>query len=225
MTSVIASNRLWSPSIKQLKEKTGENFVLIKKKDDMVFDKLQRIKPQYIFFTHWSYTIPKDIYKNFECVIFHMTDLPFGRGGSPLQNLIVREIYETKVTALKCVKEIDAGDVYFKKKLSLFGSAEEIFIRASEIVEEMIVEIMKKRPLPEKQTGDIVNFKRRRPEDGDIASLSSLKQVFDYIRMLDAEDYPNAFLNIGNFKFEFSRAALKKGKIIADVSIEQLIKD
>jgi methionyl-tRNA formyltransferase len=117
MTSVIASNRLWSPSIKQLKEKTGENFVLIKKKDDMVFDKLQRIKPQYIFFTHWSYTIPKDIYKNFECVIFHMTDLPFGRGGSPLQNLIVREIYETKVTALKCVKEIDAGDVYFKKKI------------------------------------------------------------------------------------------------------------
>lgn len=225
MTSIIASNRLWYPSIKNLNKKTGENFILIKKKEDMIFEKLQKIKPKYIFFAHWSYTIPEDIYKNFECIVFHMTDLPFGRGGSPLQNLIVRGIYETKVTALKCVKEIDAGDIYLKKKLSLFGSAEEIFIRASEIVEEMIVEILEKRPFAEKQTGNIVNFKRRRPEDGDISGINSLKQIFDYIRMLDAEDYPNAFLKIGNFKFEFSRATLKKGKIIADVAIEQLVED
>lgn len=57
--------------------------------------------PRYIFFPHWSWKIPVDIYERFECVIFHMTDLPFGRGGSPLQNLVVRGINETQLTALR----------------------------------------------------------------------------------------------------------------------------
>ncbi len=34
--------------------------------------------------------MPREIFENWACVVFHMTDLPYGRGGSPLQNLIVR---------------------------------------------------------------------------------------------------------------------------------------
>jgi len=37
-----------------------------------------------------------------------MTDVPYGRGGSPLQNLIVRGHTETKLTALRCVRDLDA---------------------------------------------------------------------------------------------------------------------
>jgi methionyl-tRNA formyltransferase len=44
-----------------------------------------------------------------------MTDLPFGRGGSPLQNLISRKIYNTKLSAIRVVKELDAGPVFLKK--------------------------------------------------------------------------------------------------------------
>ena len=48
-----------------------------------------------------------------------MTDVPFGRGGSPLQNLISRGIYETKISAFRCVAEMDAGPVYPKRPFSL----------------------------------------------------------------------------------------------------------
>ena len=65
-----------------------------------------------------------------------MSDLPYGRGGSPLQNLIIREHRKTMISAIQCVKEIDAGPVYLKKPLSLEGSAEEIFICANHIIEE-----------------------------------------------------------------------------------------
>ena len=51
--------------------------------------------------------IPTEIFTSFECIVFHMTDLPYGRGGSPLQNLIVRGHKKTKVSALKVVKEVD----------------------------------------------------------------------------------------------------------------------
>ena len=48
-----------------------------------------------------------------------MTDLPYGRGGSPLQNLIINGHKETMMSALRCVQELDAGPIYLKKN-SLF---------------------------------------------------------------------------------------------------------
>ena len=45
---------------------------------------LESYNPRYIFFPHWSWIVPKEIFEKYECVCFHMTDLPFGRGGSPL---------------------------------------------------------------------------------------------------------------------------------------------
>ena len=73
---------------------------------------------RYVFFLHWNWLVPECIWKNHECVCFHMTDVPYGRGGSPLQNLIVRGHTETKLTALRMVAEMDAGPVYAKRPLS-----------------------------------------------------------------------------------------------------------
>ena len=70
-----------------------------------------------------------------------MTDLPYGRGGSPLQNLIVRGHSETKISALKVEKKLDTGDIYLKKNLSLEGSAQKIFQRANTSIIDMIKEI------------------------------------------------------------------------------------
>lgn len=80
--------------------------------------------------------------------MFHMTDLPYGRGGSPLQNLIVRGHKEIMISALRVEKGLDAGDIYMKKPLSLEGTAEEIFIRANDIIEDMIEELILKNTPP-----------------------------------------------------------------------------
>ena len=133
--------------------------------------------------------------------------------------MISRGIYKTKITALKCQKEIDSGDVYLKKELSLYGGAEEIYLRASKVIKVMILEILKKNIVPTKQNGEVVLFKRRNPEDGNMTDLHTLEECFDYIRMLDAEGYPKAFLNIGNIHLEFERASLRNGHIKADVKI------
>lgn len=95
-------------------DENDENYVFIKDKQDLTVERLERINPQYVFLPHWSYIIPKKVYENFNCVIFHMTDLPFGRGGSPLQNLISRGIYRTKISAIRCSKILDGGDVFLK---------------------------------------------------------------------------------------------------------------
>jgi methionyl-tRNA formyltransferase len=152
-----------------------------------------------------------------------MADLPFGRGGSPLQNLIVKGFKKTRISAFKVEEELDAGPIYLKKDLSLEGSAEEIFKRASKIIfDEMIPYIIKNNPKPTPQKGETTIFKRRNPEDGNIGNLNNLDKIFDYIRMLDAEGYPPAFVKINRVKIEFSNAEkIKNGiKVSAEIKLE-----
>lgn len=222
---VIVSNRVWNQKISErLESRLGGSFMFFHRQEDLEITRLEEISPKYIFFPHWSYRIPEEIFQNFECVIFHMTDLPFGRGGSPLQNLIKRQIYETQITALQCVKDLDAGPIYLKHPLSLYGSAEEIFIRASRIIETMIFEIITQCPKPIEQEGKSVTFKRRKPSESNLLDLETLEQVFDQIRMLDAEGYPHAFIEVGKLRFEFTRASLKTANVLADVKIS-LVED
>ncbi len=186
---------------------------------ELSHDLVDEIAPRYIFFLHWSWKVPDEIVDRYECVCFHMTDVPFGRGGSPLQNLIVRGQRETMLTALRMSKEFDAGPVYMKEPLSLEGGAEEIYLRAGRLSAKMIEHMIQHEAKPVPQRGTPVVFKRRKPEESEVKSAGSLEELYDFIRMLDAEGYPRAFLNHGGFRYELSRAALYEGRIVADVTI------
>ncbi|MBS6473995.1 MAG: GNAT family N-acetyltransferase [Acetobacter sp.] len=202
-----------------------ENICYLTSKADLTIENLERINPKYVFFPHWSYIIPAKIYENFDCVIFHMTDLPFGRGGSPLQNLIARKIYKTKISAIKCVKTLDGGDVYLKRDFDISeSSASVLYRKAGKMISEMIDEIVRTSPIPIPQMGEIVEFKRRTPEESDIKNLQDLRSVYDYIRMLDADGYPHAFLKNGKIRFEFQNAEMDGDEISATVKIRRVEK-
>jgi len=186
----------------------------ISQKNELSYKLINDFKPDWIFIPHWSEMIHSSVYLNFNCVVFHMTDLPFGRGGSPLQNLIVRGYKETKVSAIRVAKGLDTGDVYLKRPLDLNGTAQEIFMKASVVIHDMILEIVEKNPTPIPQSGEITLFQRRKPEDGDLYSLSSNSEVYDYIRMLDCEGYPHAFIETEHFRFEFTGARLNNDETI-----------
>tara|TARA_B100000780_G_C21111605_1_gene449247 strand:+ start:1305 stop:1997 length:693 start_codon:yes stop_codon:yes gene_type:complete len=221
-TYVLASEKHWNEDLlEKLPDKIdNSNWLLINNKEHFNIENLNLLNPTKIFIPHWSYIIPDEIFEKYECVVFHMTDLPYGRGGSPLQNLIVLGKEKTKISALKVVKELDAGPIYLKKDLSLHGTAEEIFIRANSIIELMIIEIIDKDLEPKEQKGDVVHFKRRRPKDSNLIDLKEVKDIYNHIRMLDADGYPKAFIENEYFKFEFSNASLKNGEEIkAEIKI------
>ena len=202
-----------------LRTHDGFEVLRIRQRADLSVENLAAFAPSHVFLPHWSWKIPEAVLVLHECVIFHMTDLPFGRGGSPLQNLVVRGIEQTKLTALRCSAELDAGPVYLKRDLSTLGSAEEVFQRAAKLMEGMIVSIANGAIEPTDQTGDVVAFARRRPEQGDLGKVSSLAEAHDVIRMLDADGYPHAFLEAGGLRFEFTRASMRLDHVAADVRI------
>lgn len=223
---IIASQRSWNANLAvRLEKRTGYEFISISNKNELIKENLEKIKPRYIFFAHWSHRIPETVWKNYESIIFHMTDLPYGRGGSPLQNLIMRGHDSTMITALQCVEEIDAGPIYLKRPLSLLGSAAEIFLRADKVIEEMIVDILQEQPIPAPQVGEPTFFTRRKPEDSNIIHAKSLTELFNMIRMLDAEGYPAVFVESGDFKLELKQAERQTDCIEAKVIIRKIEKD
>lgn len=219
---VIASPHARHDALEQrLQERCGLEVLRLRSPAELEQARLAGFAPRYVFFPHWSWKISAQVYEAFECVIFHMTDLPFGRGGSPLQNLVVRGLRDTQLTALRCVAELDAGPVYLKRPLSLLGTAEEILMRAGELTGEMIEHMMREHPEPQPQSGEPTVFRRRTPDEGNLAELDTLEKLFDHIRMLDAQGYPPAFIETAHFKLEFSRASLRADGVIADVRISR----
>jgi methionyl-tRNA formyltransferase len=220
---VIATVKSWNiVNAKKLRSfyKNNYDVRIITGKRDLSNKRLKKLNPRFVFFPHWSWIIPKNIYKEFECVVFHMTDLPFGRGGSPLQNLIERGVVNTKISAIRVDDGIDTGPIYLKRSLNLNGKASDIFIRFSEIVfKDMITHIVKNEPCPVPQKGKAVEFKRRTPSAGNIANMRELKKIYDHIRMLDAEGYPPAFIETGRLKIELNNAILKDGCVSANARI------
>jgi len=224
---IIATIKSWN--IQNAEKLTGQlekeyHIKIFTDRKELTVDTVKEVNPEYIFFPHWSWKIPSEMYEKYNCIVFHMTDLPYGRGGSPLQNLIVRGNEKTKISAIKVVEAMDAGAVYMKKDLDLHGTADEIFMRASKIVfEKMIPEILEAKIIPEEQQGEITTFKRRKPDESNIAEIGSLEKIYDYVRMLDGEGYPRAYIETEHFRVEFSRASLKSDGILTDAKI--ILKD
>ena len=208
--NILLTEKSWHNQLyERLKISYGENqWFRISDKTSLNNNFLKDFKIDKIFIPHWSYYIDKSIYEKHECILFHMTDLPFGRGGSPLQNLIKDGFKSTKMSAIKVNGETDSGPVYLKKELSLKGSAQEIFIRSSEVIESMIDEILENEIIPIKQIGQPTYFKRRKPSESKINGINEINELYDHIRMLDSDDYPRAFIEFDRIKIEFENAQL-----------------
>ena len=218
---ILLTSKSWHKDLFNfLKLRENEDWSIITSKDDFVFSKIKDLNPNKIFIPHWSHIIPSNIFEKFECIVFHMTDLPYGRGGSPLQNLIVRGHQDTMISAIQIDQGVDTGNIYLKKPLSLKGSAKDIFERATVVIQKMILEILSSDINPVPQKGVATIFKRRSAKDGCMNELKEIEEVYDYIRMLDAEGYPPAFIETDSFKIDFFDSKLiNETQITANVRI------
>ena len=222
MNYLVVTIKKWNLEVyeKHISKLEG-NWSLITDKEDLTLKNIKKINPKYIFFPHWSWIVPKEITDSYDCVCIHMTDLPYGRGGSPLQNLIIKGHKVTKITALKMAQELDTGDIYHKVSLDLLGSAQEIFMEAANKAYELIKFIVENNPAPRPQEGEVVNFNRRNPSQSEIPKDMTFDKIYDYVRMLDADTYPAAYIDCGGFRLLFKKAKLDNGKLTMEVDVKK----
>jgi len=218
---IVASSKEWSKSgFQEISSGIQGKWAFVSNIEELD-SVLHEWQPRYIFFLHWNWHVPERIWSKLECICFHMTDVPYGRGGSPLQNLILAGHQSTMLSALKMVGEMDAGPVYLKRPLSLMGRAEEIYRNTSDLSFDMIRWIINNKPEPVPQNGEVTKFRRRIPDQSILPDKGSMKSLYDHIRMLDAPSYPLAYLKHGKFVIEFSHAELIDNELFAKVRIRQ----
>ena len=216
MSYVIITKKLWDKNNFKNLNKEIKVFQKIYKY------KINKINPKIIFFIHWSKLIPKDIYDKYICIQFHLANLPKGRGGSPIQNQILKNIKKTKISAFKVEKELDSGPICIKQDFFLNGNAESILKKMEIKSINIIKKLIKKKKIKfKKQIGKPSFFKRRKPKESEInlSKIRTMNKMYDFLRMLDAPDYTNAFIKLKGFKITFNDIKKKHNIINAKVKI------
>ena len=207
MTDIIAASKSWFFRFPVVDGFDMKNYRLVTEPDELSLEMIRNNKPRYVFFPHWNWRVEDKILEEVECVAFHLAPLPEGRGGSPIQNLILRGFTKAPLNSLRMSAELDGGPIYCSSSISLDGTAEEIFLRMAEKIQEQIITIQETRPVPVPQVGQPSVFKRLGRSDNEILPEFSIDKIWDYIRMVDSPDYRPAFLHFGQHQIEFSQAS------------------
>ena len=216
MKYIIITKKIWDT---KNFNKIGKKIFILNKIDDV---KIKKINPSIIFFIHWSKLIKESLFNKYLCIQFHSSNLPRGRGGSPIQNQILLNLNKTKLTAFKVSKNLDSGPICMKENLSLKGTAIDIFRRMEKTSVQMIKKmILKKNISFIKQKGKPSYFKRRKEADSEInfKNIFTISKLYNFLRMLDAPEYPSAFTQLNKYKFSYNNVRMFKNKISARVEI------
>lgn len=192
--------RAWAIDIyRNLKGELPEHeFLLQLSEPDFCEFGIAAFKPDLVLFYGWSKIIPDNIVAKHNCLMLHPSPLPKYRGGSPLQNQIIRGETKSAVTIFLMDEGIDTGPIAKQKELDLSGTLNDIFERISVIGLQLTLEIVREGlSVHEQDEGQATHFNRRKPHESEISidELTNQSSLYLYnkIRMLQ-DPYPNPFI-------------------------------
>ena len=221
MAYIVCAHRQWGQDVFCDLIDRCSGGVLIRSKDQLTSEYVQSINPNMILFLDWSWLVGEDIWGKYQCVQFHSAPLPEFRGGSPLQNQIVRGIKHTRLTAFKMDGGIDTGDLLLQRDLDLTGHISDIFTRLHDLSVEMAVELLAGRYTSTPQQGTGSYYPRRKPAQSELKlDELTLEGIYDHVRMLE-DPYPNAFVRIGGKRLVFKTAEYQNGRVIATIELTE----
>lgn len=143
----------------------------------------------------------KERAKNNYNLVVHESDLPKGKGWSPLTWQILEGENRIPITLFEAEKGVDCGDIYLQDEIALEGHElfEEIKnqqgIKTKQLIHKFISNIESTRA--NKQVGEETFYRKRKPEDSEIDINKSIKEQFNLLRVVDNDRYPAYFVRNG----------------------------
>ncbi len=141
---------------------------------------------------------PKNILDlNRRNLVVHASELPKGKGFSPLTWQVLEGESNIPVCLFEAVEKLDAGPIIYKDYMSLDG--DELLNGMREKLGTMHVDLgwrflNEESPLDGvPQSGEESIYKRRSPKDSEIDPGKSLKEQFNLLRVVDNQTYPAFF--------------------------------
>jgi methionyl-tRNA formyltransferase len=137
-------------------------------------------------------------------LVLHGSDLPEGRGMSPVVWQVLEGRSELTLSLLDAADPYDTGDVWAKKRFVVPRDA--VVAEIDALLFDAEIELMdwalehcdSARPAP--QQGEPTYYPRRRPADSRLDADRSIAEQFDQLRVSDPERYP-AFVEVRGRRF------------------------
>lgn len=135
--------------------------------------------------------------RNKKNLVVHASDLPRGRGFSPLSWLVLAGEHRIPVALLEAVEEFDAGPIVYKEWIEFEGH--ELLDELRERLGRKTVELCQNylaAPAPvasQAQEGEPTFFGRRRARDSELDVDKSIAEQFNLLRIVDNKGYPAYF--------------------------------
>lgn len=147
-------------------------------------------------------TPPEDLAKSKKNLVAHGSDLPKGRGFSPLTYLILEGKKQVPLCLLEMADEVDSGPIIFKDNINYEGHelVEELRAKLGQGQVDICLKYLASASVPEAvpQKGEPSYYKRRRPEDSKLDINKSLNEQFNLFRVADNDKYPVYFEKDGH---------------------------
>lgn len=142
--------------------------------------------------------------RNHRNLVVHESDLPQGRGFSPLTWAILEGRNEIPICLLDAADNVDAGDVVYRDVLIFQGHELVDELRriqgdkTVELCRRFLSELIPPRGTP--QSGEATFYPRRRPENSQLDPHRSIVEQLNLLRVVDNDRYP-AFFEIGGVRY------------------------
>lgn len=139
-------------------------------------------------------------------LVVHESDLPRGKGWSPLTWQILDGINSIPIVLFEAVATVDSGDIYLRDTIQLTGYEliDEIREIQGLMTIRLCVEFVDKYPgiLNEgkAQQGESSYYSRRTPKDSRLDLNRTLREQFNLLRTVDNERYP-AYFELSGHKY------------------------
>jgi len=130
-------------------------------------------------------------------LVVHASDLPKGRGFSPLTWQILEGRNDIPVCLLEAVDGVDCGPIVYRDILQFKGHEliDEMRDALGRKTVEMCCRFMDEEAPPRcvPQEGEPTRYSRRRPEDSRLDPDQTIAEQFDLLRVVDNRRYPAYF--------------------------------
>jgi methionyl-tRNA formyltransferase len=146
-------------------------------------------------------TPPEILARNRRNLVVHESDLPQGRGFSPLTWQILEGKNLIPVCLLEAVDDVDSGPVVYREIIELEGHelVGELRQKLGDLTVSLCCRFLAEStpPVGEAQTGEVSFYPRRRPFDSRLEPGRTIAEQFELLRVVDNERYPAWFEHRG----------------------------
>ena len=147
-------------------------------------------------------------------LVVHPSDLPKGKGWSPLAWQILEGRNTIPITLFEAVEKVDAGRIYFQDIMTFEGHEliEELRSLQGKKTIDLCLDFIQQYPNinGKEQEGSETFYPRRRPDDSKVNPNRTIAELFNNFRVADNTRYPVYFEHKG---YRYLLKIEKSGKI------------